>query len=269
MNEDRVKSQYEELPFPARDPADERKRLIGTWLDDLGLLNHHCFGGRRRFDSSFRVLVAGGGTGDGTIFLAEQLRGTGARIVHLDFSAASIDIARRRAAMRGLTHIEWVQDSLLALPRLGLGTFDYINCVGVLHHLSDPERGLDVLLQSLASDGAMAILVYGLYGRTGVYQLQEALRLLGCPAMSRQQQLTIAKAVLAALPRTNWFLRGEDLIGDHRTGADAGIYDLLLHSQDRAYTVPQLYEWFEDRCGLHLRFSDVHRGRLVSGDTVN
>ena len=30
-----VKNQYEALPYPARDPADESKRLILTWLDDL------------------------------------------------------------------------------------------------------------------------------------------------------------------------------------------------------------------------------------------
>ena len=38
------------------------------------------------------ALVAGGGTGDATIFLAEQLRHTNARVVHLDLSAASIAI---------------------------------------------------------------------------------------------------------------------------------------------------------------------------------
>jgi hypothetical protein len=49
---------------------------------------------------------------------------------------------------------------------------------------------------------------------------------------------------------------------DHRAGGDAGLYDLLLHPQDRAYTVPQVYEWFTDRCGLAVAWSDWHRGRL-------
>ena len=42
---------------------------------------------------SLRALVAGGGTGDATIFLAEQLRHTDAQVVHLDMSSASIAIA--------------------------------------------------------------------------------------------------------------------------------------------------------------------------------
>ncbi len=41
-----VKNQYEALPYPARFPADEGKRLILTWLDDLPMVNHYCFAGR-------------------------------------------------------------------------------------------------------------------------------------------------------------------------------------------------------------------------------
>ena len=257
-----VTRQYEDFPYPARDPCDDERRLIGTWLDDLGLINHHCFRGERRFESGFRVLVAGGGTGDGTIFLAEQLRGMNARIVHLDVSEASIAIARERARIRGLAGIEWIAESLVDLPKLALGEFDYINCVGVLHHLDSPERGLDALLSALAPGGALGLMVYGQIGRTGVYQLQSLLRTLNTGIEAPAAKLANAKAVLAALPRRNWFKRGEELHPDHHSGGDAGIVDLLLHSRDRAYTVPQLYEWLEDRCGLHITFSDVHRGRL-------
>ena len=255
-----VTRQYEDFPYPARDPRDDARRLIGTWLDDLGLLNHHCYRGAKRFQTGFRILVAGGGTGDGTIFLAEQLRGNDVRIVHLDPSGASIAIAKERARIRGLTGIEWIQASLLDLPTLALGEFDYINCVGVLHHLESPEAGLDALLAALAPGGALGLMVYGQLGRTGVYQLQALLKALSRDATAAET-LALTKGVLAVLPGSNWFKRGEALHPDHRHG-DAGIVDLLLHPQDRAFTVPQLYEWIEDRCGLHITFSDVHRGRL-------
>ena len=89
-----VRKQYEALPYPERDPADEKQRLVQTWLDDLPMINHYCFAGRQTFHQGFRVLVAGGGTGDATLYLAEQLKGLGAQIVHLDMSTASIAIAR-------------------------------------------------------------------------------------------------------------------------------------------------------------------------------
>ena len=257
---DPVQAQYEALPYPARDPGDERVRLARTWLDDLPMLNHYCFAGRRSFRSGFRVLVAGGGTGDGTVFLAEQLRGADAEVVHLDFSRASLDIAQRRAEVRGLANIRWVHDSLLNLPRLALGKFDYINCSGVLHHLADPDEGLRALLGALADDGAIGLLLYGSVGRTGVYQMQELLRLAIGDEPPIPTRIAEAKQILQSAPRTNWFRRGEELFSDHREN-DAGLFDLLLHPRDRGYTVEELFAWLADGHGLHLEFSDVQRGR--------
>jgi SAM-dependent methyltransferase len=255
-----VRDQYEALPYPARDPDDERTRLITTWLDDLPMVNHYGFAGRQSFAGGFRALVAGGGTGDATIFLAQQLRDTDAQVVHLDFSRASTAIARKRAEIRGLANIRWVEDSILNLPSLGLGRFDYINCVGVLHHLADPDEGLRALLECLKDDGALGLMVYGTVGRTAVYQMQSLLRLVNGDEPDAKARIENAKQVLSGLPRTSWFRRGEDLYEDHRH-SDAGIYDLLLHSQDRSYTVGELFDWLEGGHGLHLEFTDVQCGR--------
>ncbi|MGE0358772.1 MAG: class I SAM-dependent methyltransferase [Burkholderiales bacterium] len=255
-----VRAQYEALPYPARNPEDERRELKRTWLDDLPMLNHYGFGARQPFGAGFRALVAGGGTGDATIFLAEQLRGTDARVVHLDFSAASTAVARKRAGVRGLANIDWVEASLLDLPSLGLGEFDYVNCAGVLHHLADPDAGLRALLGSLAPRGVLGLMVYGAVGRTGVYQMQSLLGLVNEGEVEAGARLANAKQVLSAAPRTNWFRRGEDLYHDHRNG-DAGLTDLLLHPRDRAYTVEELFAWLADGHGLHLAFTDVQCGR--------
>ncbi len=59
------------------------------------------------------------------------------------------------------------------------------------------------------------------------------------------------RAVLKDLPAANWFKRGEDLFDDHIEPSGIGLYDLLLHSQDRAYTVEQLYELLGSS-GLHV-----------------
>ncbi len=259
-----VRAQYEALPYPARDPKDDRHRLLRTWLEDLPMLNHYCFGGRQSFRQGFRALVAGGGTGDATIFLAEQLRGTDARVVHLDLSETSTRIAQERAKARGLDNIDWVRDSLLNLPQLDLAPFDYINCSGVLHHLADPDAGLRALLALRKPDGALGVMVYGSIGRTGVYQMQSLLRRVQADGPTDgPARIAQARALLEALPARNWFRRGEqDIYIDHKTG-DAGLYDLLLHSQDRAYTVDELHEWLVQGHGLHLNFTEVQRGRAA------
>ena len=79
MDVSNTKALYEGLPFPQRAVEDESFRLITPPPDHLGRLNHYCFAGRNNFSSDFRALVAGGGTGDAVVYLAEQLskRGDG------------------------------------------------------------------------------------------------------------------------------------------------------------------------------------------------
>jgi SAM-dependent methyltransferase len=245
-----VRDQYEALPYPPRDPADEQRRLLGTWHDAFGLVNHYCFAGRCAFGAGFRALVAGGGTGDSAVFLGEQLAARGGEVVYLDISTASMEIAKARAAARGLSNIRWVHASILDVPGLGLGQFDYVNCSGVLHHLEDPQRGLDALAPALKPGGAMMIMVYGEVGRTAVYQLQELLRLVNGGDTDAAARIDHAKRLLQGLPPGNWFHHCRGWF-ESDLAADAGLYDLLLHSQDRAYTVPELYRWVE-ASGLNI-----------------
>jgi SAM-dependent methyltransferase len=237
---DRVRAQYDAYPYPPRDPRDEAKRLIEGSPSHLLEINHYLFAGRRDFRQPFRALVAGGGTGDGTIMLAQHLadRGCPAEIVYLDVSTAARSIAEARAQQRHLQFIRFVTASLLDLPSLDLGRFDYIDCCGVLHHLPDPEAGLALLVDALEEDGGIGLMVYGTIGRTGVYHLQHLLRQLAGDE-SDATRLDLARRLLKQLPATNWFARNP-FLRDHLNVGDAGLYDLLLHSQDRAYTVPEL-----------------------------
>jgi SAM-dependent methyltransferase len=234
-----VRLQYEDYPYPPRDPADEKKRLITGSPSQIAEFNHYVFAGRRDFSKPFRALVAGGGTGDAAIMLAQQLSdaGGGGTVTYLDLSRASADIAKARAQARGLANITFLQGSILDLDKLVTEPFDYIDCCGVLHHLEDPPAGLTSLANVLSDDGGMGLMVYAPYGRTGVYQMQSLLRMIGAddPAPTRLDQ---AKTLLRQLPPTNW-LRRNDLVADHIKAGDAGLYDLLLHSRDRAYSVPE------------------------------
>lgn len=243
-----VRDLYEAFPFPSRNPATESPTSIPiSRTDILSKLNHHGFGGRRDFTKSFRALVAGGGTGDAAIFLAAQLRDTDAEVVCLDLSEASLAIARQRAALRGLEHrIRWMHGSVLDLGSLGLKHFDYISCLGVLHHLADPDAGLRALASVLAEDGAMGLMVYGRYGRQDIYAIQDLMRLINQDEPRLPVQVANLKAALRGLSPANLMLRGrsreqiETLIAN-----EINIADTFLHTQDRAYTVPELYRFIE------------------------
>jgi hypothetical protein len=97
-----VRAQYEAYLFPVHDPRGESKRLTITEQDCLGKLNNYCFGGRQSFGNGFRVLAADGGTGDHTIFLAEQLRNYDASVTSIDISSYSLAICKERGRIRNL-----------------------------------------------------------------------------------------------------------------------------------------------------------------------
>lgn len=247
-----VRRQYENFPYPHRDPADELKRLKVTALEELGILNQYCYRGKQSFRKGFRALLAGDGTGDTSVYLGQQLKETDATIVYLDLSDASMKIARERTRCRGFEDkITWMKGSLLDLPDMGLEPFDYINCSGVLHHLADPSAGLAALESVLKDDGAMGLMLYGQYGRTGVYQIQEMMRQMTPDVSDPHTRNQMTRTVIGSLPDTNWFQRGRNLFQPDAKMSESEVYDLFLHSQDRAYTVPQLYDFVEEQ-GLHL-----------------
>ncbi|MBT3927082.1 MAG: class I SAM-dependent methyltransferase [Rhodospirillaceae bacterium] len=236
-----VRGQYEAYPYPPRDPADEAKRLITGSPSNIVEIEHYVFGRKLAADQPFRALVAGGGTGDATIMLASQLaaRGLMAEITHIDISGASLEIARARAAARKLDSINFIQASLNDLTELGLEKFDYIDCCGVLHHLPEPAAGLHSLVAALRPKGGIGLMLYGRLGRTGVYEAQDLLRLIA-DDLPDTERVETARALLDDLPPTNWLKRNSH-IGDHHNAGDAGIYDLLLHRQDRAYSVAEIF----------------------------
>lgn len=242
--DDLVARHYEALPYPARNPRDEARRLIEGSPSALPEMRHWIFGGL--LPARMRVLFAGGGTGDGCVMLAQQLADAGieAEVTHLDLSAAAQKIAAERAAVRGL-NIRFVSGSLLEVERLAPGPYDYIDCCGVLHHLAEPAAGLAALRSVLARGGGMGLMVYGRIGRSGVYDMQEVFRLLAPEGDAPSARLAIAKRLLPALPSTNR-LRRNDAVTDHIQGGDAGIFDLLLHSRDRAYDVEEFVALIED-----------------------
>ncbi|MEM6577752.1 MAG: class I SAM-dependent methyltransferase, partial [Pseudomonadota bacterium] len=238
----KVRDQYEAFPYPERNPRDEKKRLIIGSPSLPQEIDHFVFQGQRDWSEPLRILVAGGGTGDGLIQLTALLTQYGKRYeaTYIDLSKASRAVAEKRAQVRGLKNIKFVTGSLLDVGEYG--PFDYIDCCGVLHHLPDPDAGFRALRDALAPGGGLGFMVYAPYGRSGVYPLQEAFGTL-TQGMSPADRLKVARRIYASVPDGHPIKCNVNL-NDHKSG-NAGFYDLLLHSQDRAYTVAELGETLE------------------------
>ena len=232
-------AQYECLPYPPARPA--RRSEAAGGRQPRASARDRPLDFRRTPSGSrpFNALIAGGGTGDATIMLAQQLTSAErpGTVTWLDRSGAALRVAQARAAARGLTNIVWEQRSLLGLPGSGLGPFDYVDCCGVLHHLPDPAEGLRALLSVLAPGGGLGLMVYAPHGPHRRVHGAGRAAPAGAAGAADAARLDTARRVLQHLPETAWF-RFNQHIRDHVIGGDAGVYDLLLNPRDRPFSVP-------------------------------
>jgi 2-polyprenyl-3-methyl-5-hydroxy-6-metoxy-1,4-benzoquinol methylase len=187
------------------------------------------------------ILIAGCGTSQAATY---ALREPDARITAIDISETSLRYTRDLQRRNGLPNLELRRLAIEQVEELG-GKFDQIVCTGVLHHLPDPDTGLRALRSVLAPNGAMHLMVYAAYGRAGIYMMQNYCRLLGVGAS--EEELRDLGTTIGALPSDHPIAGVSRRAKDFRN-PDA-LTDMLLHPQDRAYTVPELYAWLE-RCGL-------------------
>jgi SAM-dependent methyltransferase len=237
---DEVRAFYESHPYPAPLGDLDRHRDLYRNPDRRRALSFLLWPAEKP-RANRQILVAGCGTSQAAI---HALREPDARVTAIDISETSLRHTRDLQQKYRLRNLDLHR---LAIERVGeLGqTFDQIVCTGVLHHLADPDVGLRSLRNVLVLNGAMQLMVYATYGRAGIYMMQEYCRLLGVGASEaelRDLDTTIG-ALSSDHPIAGVVKRAKDF-----RNPDA-LADALLHPQDRAYTVPQLYAWLQ-RCGL-------------------
>ena len=143
--------------------------------------------------NGLRVLDAGTGTGHRLIEAARAFPQT--TFEGIDAVSESLDIAATAAVEAGVPNVSFLPGDLMnpvSLP----GTFDIVLCMGVLHHLSDPQRGLANLLACLDDSGVMFLYVYGALGaRERMRRKRLIAELTGTSHGDFGQGITLARAL--------------------------------------------------------------------------
>ena len=243
---EQVQDFYDRYPYPPPVESLDQYRL--AWQDPRKRrADYHLFWPDKSYREDYSVLIAGCGTSQAA---KHALRWTAAQVTGIDLSLTSVRCTEELKRKYNLTNLQVYQLPIDRVAELRT-TFDQIVCTGVLHHLADPDAGLAALRGVLKPDGAMHLMLYAPYGRTGIYMLQEFCRRVGIRATDEGIRDLIS--ALRALPP------GHPLETVLREAPDfqqeAALADALLHPQDRAYSVPELLDFIE-------------RGRLIFGRWV-
>ncbi|MGA7291483.1 MAG: class I SAM-dependent methyltransferase [Terriglobales bacterium] len=234
---DEVRDFYDRYPYPP--PVDNLEKYQLQWQDrQRRRADYHLFWPGRPYKEDQSILIAGCGTSQAA---KHALRWPAAQVTGIDCSAMSVLSTEELKRKYNLKNIRVLQLPIEQISELGM-TFDQIVCTGVLHHLTDPDSGLSALRSVLKPDGAMHLMVYAPYGRTGVYMLQEFCRRIGIHATDGEIRDLIQ--ALGALPPGHPLETVLSQAPDFRN--EAALADALLHPQDRAYSVPQLFDFIEN-----------------------
>jgi len=162
-----VKQQYEENPYPRwvtqiTRPASPFGEAIQTKYSNSDL---------RHLGQVTRpeILIAGCGTGHQII---SSILGYEAwDLTAIDVSRASLAFAQRQMQKFKVPDINFLVCDILDVRRLEK-QFDLVECVGVLHHMSDPIKGLHALTDVLRPGGIMSIGLYSALARRFVIDAQ-------------------------------------------------------------------------------------------------
>ena len=267
-----VSAFYDRFPYPG-DPLQDGPPPGYNWrwchesvlaFVQGGLKSRHSNPG------SIRILDAGCGTGVSTDYLCHL--NPGAEVLAVDISAGALDVARERLRRSGgaeqVQSLRQEQRSLLDLE--DEGCFDYINSVGVLHHLRDPLAGLKALGQRLAPHGLLHLFLYADAGRWEIHRTQKVLELL--EAGVGADGLRLGRELLSELPETNRLRRTHEQRWAIDTHADANFADMYLHPQETSYDLERLMALIESSGLYFAGFSNPSvwdPARLLKGDLLS
>ena len=179
-----------------------------------------------------RILIAGGGTGRQACVYAKAW--PSADIWAVDLSLSSLAYGARMAKEYGFNNIRFFHGDILQLGDVN-AQFERIVCDGVLHHLGDPERGLNLLRDKLTPGGRLQLSVYAATGRVAILAGIALRQRLGLPPTLAGIR-KVREAILALPP--------EDMAASITRYRDffftSECRDLLFHVQERTYTLNQL-----------------------------
>ena len=263
-----VSAFYDRFPFPG-DPLQDGPPPGYNWRWCHRSVLASVHGVIPTGQEQLRILDAGCGTGVSTDYLCHL--NPGADVVGVDISDGALAVAQERLKRSGARQaVRSLRQEQRSLLDLGDETpFDYINSVGVLHHLREPEAGLAALAKLLAPQGLLHLFLYADAGRWEIHRTQKALTLL--QAGTGGDGLRLGRELFETLPESNRLRRHHEQRWAVDCAPDANFADMYLHPQETSYNLERLFAFIETAGLQFAGFSNPEvwdPARLLQGELL-
>ncbi len=221
-----VLKMYMEYPYPNYS-KEERDQIFAAEL------TRYRFLGLDEFLPGARVIDVGCGTGHRVIPIAKHF---GVKeYVGLDHSTASLDVAKALVEELDFKQATLLEGDIFNLPYADQ-SFDIVISQGVLHHTSEPYRGLSELVRVCKTGGLVDIYLYNKWNHWRHNIQKEKVSRLGGEDIEKRFEVAHK-------------LYGKKPIEAMTAAEIAGFYDQYCHPHKSDHTVGETLSWFE-RQGL-------------------
>ena len=218
----KVQEQYEENPYP-------------RWRTANFIITPNQKIVDPKLYSKPKVLIAGCGTGQHVFHSYVNM--PHAQITAMDLSTSSLAYAMRKVREYGIKGINFFQGDILQLDKLNQ-EFDIIECMGVLHHMKDPEAGLKKLLTLLKKGGTLALGLYSETARQDVVKARAIIAEQGFPPTVEGIR-ACREYIKQNSERFSFLVNSADFF------SISAVRDLIFHVQETRYTLEQIKEMLD------------------------
>ncbi len=225
-----VRAQYEERPYPRwRQAGSRRARRLGESV--AAAIANPELAAEIDIDRP-QVLIAGAGTGRHAAMTA--MRYAGSNVLAIDLSIAALAYGAHQARLLNISNLRFAQADIAELATLD-ETFDVIECMGVLHHMSDPEQGWAELRSLVRPGGLMKLGLYSSHGRTF---LDPAKAIIGARGLEPTTSgLRATRSAVKGLPPHSSARRVVSVPDFYSL---SGCRDLFFHAHEDRFDLPRI-----------------------------
>ena len=227
----KVRNQYEENPYPRWKYANSNPRL-----DFFSELNNDIYPNKVCIENKQiqnNILIAGCGTG---LQLARRIDFTNSQVLAVDLSLSSLALAKRKMQESNINNVELLHTDILKLDNLGK-KFNIIECMGVIHHLENPERGLKILVDILKPYGFLKIGLYSKLARKHITKSREYLKKYKFSDSS--EDIRNCREMIRNNNENKFFKKLNDNYDFYTTSS---LRDLIFHVQEHRFSLTKISE---------------------------